>query len=110
MLGQKIIDIKDNNKEKMLIKIGMSRDVDKRMSNYRCDNPSALLISTTAGVEREESYYHHQLYRLGMKKYGGEWFEVSEEFFTQCLKTGFNTFKMHKKQNVYMHIKYAIEN
>ena len=107
MLGQRIIDSKDNLKPKCLIKVGLSRDVNKRISNYRCDNPSAIFISETAGVEYEERKCHSFLRKNG-KCYSGEWYEVSNSFFEECLKWGFNIFPLKKEgQNVYMHINYS---
>lgn len=104
MLGQHIIDLKDN-KEKFLIKVGVSRDVDKRIRNYRSDNPSAVCISQTAGTEPDERRCHSFLFLHG-NHYNGEWFSVSKQFFNKCLQEGFTNFPLKKKgQNVYIYTK-----
>lgn len=103
MLGQIVFDIRTLS-PKHLIKVGVSRNVSRRMCCYRSDNPSAIHISTTAGVEPQENACHSFLSAHG-KHYSGEWWEVSEEFFLNCLKEGFTPFpKKDKKQNVYNYI------
>lgn len=107
MLGQRIIDSRDNLKPKCLIKVGLSRNINKRINNYKSDNPSAIFISETAGVESEENKCHCFLAQNG-KWYSGEWYEVSNTFFEQCLKEGFKFFPLkNKNQNIYMHINYS---
>ena len=107
MLGQRILDCRDNLTPKCLIKVGLSRDINKRINNYRCDNPSAIYISETAGVESEERKCHYFLAKNG-KHYSGEWYEVPNSFFEECLKYGFKIFPLKsEKQNVYMHCVYG---
>lgn len=103
MLGQIIIDQKDSFTPKCLIKVGVSRNVTKRMGSYRSDNPSAVFISETAGIESDESRCHAFLSSQG-KNYGGEWYEVSEDFYKKCWTHGFTIFPLKTEtQNVYMH-------
>jgi hypothetical protein len=105
MLGQIVLDLRKDLIPTYLIKVGLSRDVDRRMNNYRSHNPSAMLISTTAGVEYEEYNCHFFLSRNGCHCYDGEWYSVSKDFFVKCLKEGFEFFpKQRKNQNVYKHI------
>lgn len=100
MMAQHSFDLK-KNEELFLIKVGLSRNVDRRESNYRSDNPSALMIYTTAGTESEESACHSYLSRNG-KRYAGEWYAVSKEFFIKCLKLGFVGFPLRNpNQNIY---------
>jgi hypothetical protein len=90
------------NEELYLIKVGLSRDIDKRKSSYKSHNPAAVMIFTTAGTEREENACHNFLYNYGTR-YQGEWFNVSKEFFHHCLKYGFINFPLkNKKQNIYI--------
>ena len=105
MLGQRIIDTPSFT-PKCLIKVGVTRDLNKRIKNYKSDNPSAVLISTTAGVEQEESKCHIYLAKIG-KLYSGEWYEVPNNFYVKCLKKGFADFPIDKKQNIYMHTRYT---
>ena len=106
MLGQRILDNVDLT-PKCLIKVGLSRNINKRMANYRSDNPSAVFISETAGIEYEERKCHCFLAKYG-KHYGGEWYEVSNFFYEQCLKYGFRLFPLKSEnQNVYMHVIYS---
>lgn len=88
MLGQAIIDIKNDSSVKYLIKIGLSRQLNQRIYSYKSDNPSALLIATTAGTESAEKSYHYLLSKQG-HCYQGEWYEVNKQFFDNCLKNGF---------------------
>lgn len=104
MLGQIIFDIQKDFAPKCLIKVGVSRNVNQRLNAYKTDNPSALLISTTAGVNPQERNCHSFLSQNG-KCYQGEWYEVNFDFFSKCITEGFAFFpKGNKKQNVYLHI------
>ena len=104
MLGQVIIDVGGDLTPTFLIKVGVSRSLNARMAQYRTDNPSALLISTTSGVNAQETACHHFLSRNG-KCYWGEWYKVDKDFFLRCVREGFDFFpKQNKKQNVYKHI------
>lgn len=104
MLGQIIFDIQKDFSPKYLIKVGVSRNVNQRLNAYKTDNPSALLISTTAGVNSQERKCHSFLADNG-KCYQGEWYEVNFDFFSKCITEGFAFFpKGNKKQNVYLHI------
>lgn len=103
MLGQAILDIKDNMTQKYLIKVGLSRKLTQRINTYKSDNPSAIVISTTAGVESSESKCHSFLLNNG-ELYSGEWYQVNKDFFNQCLKEGFKFFpKTQENQNIYMY-------
>lgn len=105
MLGQRFIN--RQGIPKCIIKVGLSRDLNKRINNYRSDNPTAIFISSTAGTEPDESRCHSYLFSHG-KHYSGEWFEVSNDFFIDCLKNGFQNFPLkNAKQRVYMHTQYT---
>jgi hypothetical protein len=105
MLGQRFINYQGF--PKCIIKVGLSRDLDKRIRTYKSDNPTAVFISSTAGTEAEESKYHSYLAIHG-KHYSGEWYEVSNDFYINCLQNGFKGFPLKDpKQNVYMHIQYT---
>ena len=105
MLGQRFIN--HQGIPKCLIKIGMSRNLDKRIATYKSDNPTAIFISSTAGTEPDESRCHNYLETNG-RHYSGEWYEVSNDFYINCLKNGFKQFPLkNSKQNVYMHIQYT---
>ena len=105
MLGQRFINYQGI--PKCLIKVGLSRDLNKRIATYKSDNPTAVFISSTAGVESDENKCHAYLATVG-NHYSGEWYEVSNDFYISCLKNGFTQFPLkNPKQNVYMHIKYT---
>lgn len=100
MMAQHSLDLR-NSEELFLIKVGLSRDTTKRKSIYKSNNPSALMIATTAGLEREESNCHSYLFKIG-KHYSGEWYKVSQETFNQCLQYGFKGFPLkNPTQNIY---------
>lgn len=105
MLGQRFID--NMGLPQCLIKVGLSRDLDKRINTYKSDNPTAVYISSTAGVEYEESCCHNYLSLHGTH-YSGEWYLVDNDFYINCLKYGFKGFPLkNPKQNIYMHIRYT---
>lgn len=105
MLGQRFID--NMGIPRCLIKVGLSRNIDKRINNYKSDNPTAVYISSTAGVEYDESRCHHYLSLHGTH-YSGEWYLVSNDFYINCLKKGFAGFPLkNANQNIYMHIAYT---
>lgn len=100
MLGQAIIDIRQDSSIKYLIKVGLSRKLNARINTYASDNPSAIYIANTSGTEREEKRCHTLLGEKG-KVYHGEWYEVDQDFFTKCLRDGFLVFpNYHKKQTM----------
>lgn len=102
MFGQVILDIKDDYKQKYLVKVGLSRKLAKRINTYKSDNPSAILFSTTAGVERAEHKCHLFLSENG-KWYSGEWYQVDKNFFERCQHEGFHFFpRQRENQPVYM--------
>ena len=105
MLGQRFID--NMGVPRCIIKVGFSRDLDKRINSYKSNNPTAIYISSTAGVEYEESRCHGYLALHGTH-YSGEWYLVNNDFYINCLKNGFKGFPLKDpKQNIYMHIKYT---
>ena len=108
MLGQRVIN---NEAEPIcLIKVGMSRDLKKRIKNYKSDNPSAIFISSTAGVEYDEQKCHRYLGLHG-RLYSGEWYQVDNDFYINCLKYGFkNGFPLKREnQPVEMHCSYTTD-
>lgn len=91
MLGQVVLDINDNYKQKYLVKVGLSRKLNQRINTYKSNNPSAIVFDTIAGVERAERKCHQFLSQNG-KWYSGEWYQVNKEFFTKCREEGFSFF------------------
>lgn len=87
MMAQHGFDLREGN-ELYLIKVGLSRNIRQRENSYKSDNPSALMIYSTAGTESEERACHNYLSKNG-KHYSGEWYAVSHDFFEKCLKYGF---------------------
>lgn len=92
----------DQKKNYNLVKVGESRQLDNRRSNYKSHNPFAIMRSTCAGTEAEERKCHSMLYNLGQRVTGTEWFIVSNETFTMLYNYGMGYFFPEKKK-IYFH-------
>ena len=92
----------DQKKNYNLVKVGESRQLDNRRSNYKSHNPFAIMRSTCAGTESEERKCHTMLYTLGQRVTGTEWFIVSDEVFTMLYNYGMGYFFPEKKK-IYFH-------
>ena len=92
----------DQKKNCNLVKVGESRKVNDRRSNYKSHNPFAIMRSTCAGTEYEEAKCHSMLYRLGQRVSGTEWFIVSDEVFAMLYREGMGYFYPENKK-IYFH-------
>lgn len=87
----------DKNTRGNLVKIGVSRDLTSRRRSYKTHNPYAIMRSSCAGTESQESKAHSILARNGKRIKGTEWFEVSDEMFERLYKQGMKA--IFPKQN-----------
>lgn len=90
----------DQKKKCNLVKVGESRQLNNRRSNYKSHNPFAIMRSTCAGTENEEYKCHCILYKIGQRVPGTEWFIVSDVVFEMLYQQGMGYFFPEKK-NIY---------
>ena len=92
-----VLDKKDNN---YMVKVGMSRNLQKRINDYKSHNPLAIVICSCAGTEREEKYCHNMLSQVYQRIKGTEWFLVDEKFYYDCMSFGFRIFPKFMKNKI----------
>lgn len=92
----------DTKQDKFLVKVGLSRDVRKRIGGYRTHNPFATFLCACAGTEAAEQYCHTVMRCrpdcIGVP--GSEWFIVSEEFYNECKEKGLKVFDKFQKNKI----------
>lgn len=77
-----------------LIKVGFTRNLKKRMKDYRTTNPTAELIGVLDGTMKDERQFQNELEDLGFKRIEGtEFFEVPKRISMKKMReTGFLIF------------------
>lgn len=82
----------DKNREYNLVKVGVTRKLDVRRSNYKSHNPLAIMRSSCAGTEEKEIRCHTKLKEIGQRVKGTEWFIVNNSIFTELYNKGLGYF------------------
>lgn len=114
MAGQISINSK-NNKRQFAVKIGMSQNITKRISQYKSYNPfiEVFAIAIFPKSEREwinvmnVGHMEHEIHKymeenLELTKIGKtEWFEVSENQFQSLTQNTFDIFQEVFEKNMW---------
>jgi hypothetical protein len=81
-------------KENRLLKVGFTRNLNKRIKDYQTTNPIAEFIGIVNGTIQDEREYHDELEELGFTRIEGtEFFEIPKNISTrQIMKKGFLIF------------------
>ena len=80
-----------------LAKVGVTRNaVNVRRAQYRSHNPTAIMRSSCAGTESQESHCHSVLRSIG-KGMGNEWVAVPDNVFNELVEKGMAYFYPNKK-------------
>lgn len=82
----------DEKKKCNLVKVGESRQLNKRRRSYKTHNPCAIMRSTCAGTEMQETLCHMKLNKIGKRILNTEWYMVSDEIFTKLYEEGMGFF------------------
>lgn len=93
--------ILDTTKELHLVKVGMTRNLEKRRTSYKTHNPFAVMTWSCAGCEKEELKVRSELNKIGKRVSGTEWFIVSEETYNELNQKGFAMFESTKLKKNY---------
>ena len=79
------------------VKIGYAKDPQKRYKAYKTHNPTMEMRWTCAGNVQKEKKAQKDLVKLnGVRKIGTEWFQVSDEVYTELYTNGFKAIKSRK--------------
>ena len=97
----------DEKKDKYYVKVGVSRNITKRESQYRSHSPSIVFLCSCAGTEREEMNAHSFLAAHSLK--GGptnEWYLVTKTFYDECIEKGLRIIPNCTNKRIYWHQRY----
>ena len=97
----------DINNGQKLAKVGVTRQsVNQRRGQYKTHNPLAIMRSSCAGTEGQESRCHSILFSKGRRIKGTEWAVVSDEVFAQLYEKGMGYF-YPKHAPIHFHERFA---
>ena len=104
LMGQIAKEI-NTSQEIYMIKIGQSKNLRKRISQYKTVNPYCKCIDTiiSDNYNSLEKQYHKKIKSInGTQIDNTEWYIVSKTLFEKCLKYGFDIIDFYSiKQNNY---------
>lgn len=90
----------DTTRDFYLVKIGYTKDIDRRKAEYKTCNPLAKMVWKCAGSKDLEKAIHSEMASIGKRISGTEWFLITEEDFNTFKKCGFNIFKKVKSRSI----------